>query len=274
MATTKKGFMQPVLDRNKKIKANPGPLRAIKQTNNPLTPKPFQKAVKSIKQAVGKAAGKGVATSIAKATAAAAAAANKKKLDAAKKKAAEDATKKKAAAAAEAARKKAAIAKQKALADAAKEKAAQAGAKEKASSEPIKMSIKPVSGMTVSASPKPSVESTVNSLGKDGEIQKKLDQAAMSNMQEGKASMRRGGAMKKMKYGGSSKRLMKTGGMTNPNSSISVLKAAGSKGVRSGVNPKASSSKVAGSKGSGRVNTPPSKAVPTAKRGGMVKKKR
>jgi len=201
------------------------------------------------------------------------AAVNKKKIDAAKKKAAEEAARKKAAAA-EAARKKAAIAKQKALVTAAKEKAAQTAAKVKASSEPIKMSIKPSSGMTVSASPKPSVESTVNTLGKVGEMQKKLNQASMSNMQEGSASMKRGGAMKKMKYGGSSKRLMKTGGMTNPNSAVSVLKAAGSKGVASGVNPKASSSKVAGSKGSGRVNTPPSKAVPTAKRGGMVKKKR
>ena len=77
-----------------------------------------------------------------------------------------------------------------------------------------------------------------------------------------------------MQKGGMIKRKMMTGGMVNPNSSISVLKAAGSKGVRSGVNPKASSSKVASSRGSGRVNTPPSKAVPTAKRGGMVKKKR
>ena len=67
---------------------------------------------------------------------------------------------------------------------------------------------------------------------------------------------------------------MKTGGMVNPNSSVSKQTVPGSRGVRSGVNPKASSSKVAGSRGAGRANNPPSKAVPTAKRGGMVKKKR
>jgi hypothetical protein len=102
-----------------------------------------------------------------------------------------------------------------------------------------------------------------------------------SEMRVGK-TMKKGGAMKKMQKGGLQKAATKrrtiekmmTGGMVNPNSSVSVLKAAGSKGVASGVNPKASSSKVAGSRGSGKVNTPPSKAVPTAKRGGMVKKKR
>jgi len=78
---------------------------------------------------------------------------------------------------------------------------------------------------------------------------------------------------KKFKKGGSVKKMM-TGGMVNPNSSVSKQTVPGSRGVQSGVNPKASSSKVAGSRGSGRVNTPPSKAVPTAKRGGMVKKKR
>lgn len=76
--------------------------------------------------------------------------------------------------------------------------------------------------------------------------------------------MKKGGAVKKMK----------TGGMTNPNSSVSKQTVPGSRGVQSGVNPKASSSKVASSRGSGKANTPPSKAVPTAKRGGMVKKKR
>jgi hypothetical protein len=115
----------------------------------------------------------------------------------------------------------------------------------------------------------------------------------MTKAMYGKTMMKKGGAMKKMQKGGvksrplspieiervdkSGKSLpkrMMTGGMVNANSSVSVLKAAGSKGVASGVNPKASSSKVAGSRGSGNANTPPSKAVPTAKRGGMVKKKR
>ena len=77
-----------------------------------------------------------------------------------------------------------------------------------------------------------------------------------------------------MKRGGMIKRKMKTGGMVNPNSSVSKQTVAGSKGVMSGVNPKASASKVASSRGSGRANTPPSKAVPVAKRGGMIKRRK
>ena len=79
---------------------------------------------------------------------------------------------------------------------------------------------------------------------------------------------------KEMKRGGMIKRKMKTGGMVNPNSNISYQKIAGSKGVTSGVNTKASASKVASSRGSGRANTPPSKAVPVAKRGGMIKRRK
>lgn len=79
---------------------------------------------------------------------------------------------------------------------------------------------------------------------------------------------------KEMKRGGMVKRKMKTGGMVNPNANVSYQKIAGSKGVTSGVNAKASASKYASSKGSGNANTPPSKATPAAKRGGAVKMKR
>lgn len=79
---------------------------------------------------------------------------------------------------------------------------------------------------------------------------------------------------KEMKRGGMVKRKMKTGGMVNPNANVSYQKIAGSKGVTSGVNPKASASNYASSRGSGRANTPPSKAVPVAKRGGMVKRRK
>jgi len=93
----------------------------------------------------------------------------------------------------------------------------------------------------------------------------KLDKSKLSDAQKTALGIKKkGGAIKKMK----------TGGMVNPNSSVSKQTVPGSRGVRSGVNPKASSSKVAGSRGSGNANTPPSKAVPTAKRGGAVKKKK
>ena len=43
---------------------------------------------------------------------------------------------------------------------------------------------------------------------------------------------------KKMAYGGGMKKMM-TGGMKNPNASVAVQKAPGSKGVTPGMNPKA-----------------------------------
>jgi hypothetical protein len=75
----------------------------------------------------------------------------------------------------------------------------------------------------------------------------------------------------RLKKGGAMKR-MKTGGMTNPNAKVSALKSAGSKGVKSGVNPNASASKRA----TGRVggtSTAPKTAVPKAKYGMSMRKK-
>jgi hypothetical protein len=99
---------------------------------------------------------------------------------------------------------------------------------------------------------------------------------------------KKGGAKKSttkkplMKKGGSIKTKMKTGGMVNSNSKVSALKVAGSKGVKSGVNAKASASKVAKGR-SGGTSTAPKTAVPkakygmttkpTMKRGGSMKKK-
>lgn len=65
---------------------------------------------------------------------------------------------------------------------------------------------------------------------------------------------------------------LKTGGMVNPNAKMQAQNVAGSKGVKSGVNPKAVAAKKATGKSSGGVDTPPSKAVPSAKYGRMMKK--
>jgi hypothetical protein len=64
----------------------------------------------------------------------------------------------------------------------------------------------------------------------------------------------------------------KTGGMVNSNTKVQALKSAGSKGVKSGVNTKASASKRA----TGRVggtSAAPKTATPKAKRGGVMRKK-
>jgi len=53
----------------------------------------------------------------------------------------------------------------------------------------------------------------------------------------------------------------KTGGMVNPNAKINKQTVPGSKGVKSGVNPKAAASKVAKGR-SGGISTAPKKATP------------
>jgi hypothetical protein len=72
------------------------------------------------------------------------------------------------------------------------------------------------------------------------------------------------------KKGGATKKKMKTGGMVNSNSKVSALASAGSKGVKSGVNPKASASKVA--KGPGKRSSSPKTEIPKAMYGRMMKK--
>lgn len=64
----------------------------------------------------------------------------------------------------------------------------------------------------------------------------------------------------------------KTGGMVNSNTKVSALKSAGSKGVKSGVNPKASASKKATGR-TGGTSTAPKTATPKAKYGMMMRKK-
>jgi hypothetical protein len=56
---------------------------------------------------------------------------------------------------------------------------------------------------------------------------------------------------------------MKTGGMVNPNAKLQAAKSAGSKGVKSGVNPKAAASKVAKGRVGG-TSVAPKAAMPKA----------
>ena len=65
---------------------------------------------------------------------------------------------------------------------------------------------------------------------------------------------------------------MKTGGMVNPNSKVKALAKAGSKGVKSGTNPKASASKRATGR-SGGTSTAPKTAIPKAQMGRAISEK-
>ena len=62
------------------------------------------------------------------------------------------------------------------------------------------------------------------------------------------------------------------GVIVKANGNVPAQKVPGSKGVTPGVNPKAVAAKKATGKSSGGVDTPPSKAVPSAKYGKMMKK--
>jgi hypothetical protein len=77
--------------------------------------------------------------------------------------------------------------------------------------------------------------------------------------------------MKKMSKAMYGKAMMKTGGMANANSKVSALTTAGSTGVKSGVNPKASASKKAKGKVGGKSKAPKTE-VPKAMYGRMMKK--
>lgn len=77
--------------------------------------------------------------------------------------------------------------------------------------------------------------------------------------------------LKEQKKGGATK--YKTGGMVNPNAKLQAAKSAGSDGVKSGVNPKASASKVAKGR-SGGTSAAPKTATPKAKYGMAVKRKK
>jgi TPR repeat protein len=92
-------------------------------------------------------------------------------------------------------------------------------------------------------------------------------------------SARQGDRAKKLKAKAA---MMKTGGMVNANSKVSKQTVPGSKGVKSGVNPKAAASKVAKGRSGGTSAAPKTatpKAMygmtmkPTMKRGGSMKKK-
>jgi hypothetical protein len=65
----------------------------------------------------------------------------------------------------------------------------------------------------------------------------------------------------------------KTGGMVNPNATVKKQTVAGSKGVKSGVNPKAAASNVAKGR-TGGTSAAPKTATPKAKMGGMMRMKK
>ena len=65
----------------------------------------------------------------------------------------------------------------------------------------------------------------------------------------------------------------KTGGMVNPNATVKRQAVAGSKGVKSGVNPKAAASNVAKGR-TGGTSAAPKTATPKAKMGGMMRMKK
>jgi hypothetical protein len=67
------------------------------------------------------------------------------------------------------------------------------------------------------------------------------------------------------------KKMYKTGGMVNPNADLQAAKSAGSKGVKAGVNPKASASSTAKKPAKPRSKAP-KKAMPKAKYGMAMKK--
>jgi hypothetical protein len=71
-------------------------------------------------------------------------------------------------------------------------------------------------------------------------------------------------AAKAIQQKGGTTKKMKTGGMVNPNAKMQADKTAGSKGVKSGVNPKAAASKVARGR-SGGTSAAPKKATPGRK---------
>ena len=83
---------------------------------------------------------------------------------------------------------------------------------------------------------------------------------------------KKGGAKKPMMKKGGSVKKMKTGGMVNSNTKVSALKSAGSKGVKSGVNTKASASKRATGR-TGGTSTAPKGALPKAKYGMVMRRK-
>jgi len=107
-------------------------------------------------------------------------------------------------------------------------------------------------------------ENEYNDSEGESRVRSKAELAAMKK----KLSVykQKGGAMKKMK----------TGGMVNSNATIQAIKVAGSKGVKSGVNPKASASNVAKGR-TGGTSSAPKSAIPkagygmTMKKGGMKK---
>lgn len=109
----------------------------------------------------------------------------------------------------------------------------------------------------------------------DPSVKAKLQEAA-ANRRNAVQGQTMNGAMNASmapikKNGGATKTTYKTGGMVNANAKLVADKSAGSKGVKSGVNPKAAASNVA-KKPSKPRSKAPKKAMPKAKYGMTMKK--
>jgi hypothetical protein len=103
-------------------------------------------------------------------------------------------------------------------------------------------------------------------------IRAKEAQAKIKSQKESAAKTAERKTVANMQAKGGYKGKMKTGGMVNSNAKVSALKSAGSKGVKSGVNPRAAASKVARGKVGG-ISSAPKTAVPKAKYGMSMRKK-
>ncbi len=90
-----------------------------------------------------------------------------------------------------------------------------------------------------------------------------VDQAnkaySANKIKQGKALMEKAGEYNRKK---TTKTTFKTGGVVNPNAKVSAIKTAGSKGVKSGVNPKTSAQKAARGKVGG-ISKAPKTASPS-----------
>jgi len=116
----------------------------------------------------------------------------------------------------------------------------------------------------------PTTKETMNYVRKNGSGYKSPSEGAKATRPANKgyqsykdAAIKRYGSEEKAREVGA----MKTGGMVNPNAKLQAAKSAGSKGVKSGVNPKAAASKVAKGR-SGGTSAAPKTALPKAQYGG------
>ena len=109
----------------------------------------------------------------------------------------------------------------------------------------------------------PAIKSKMTGPVKGPGIKGREEKSANKGYQSYKdAAIKRYGSEEKAREVGAVKK-MKTGGVVNPNANLQAAKSAGSKGVKSGVNPKAAASKVAKGRVGG-TSVAPKAAMPKA----------